>query len=370
MRRTPLYDLHAAAGARFVPFAGFEMPVQYVGLSAEHRQVRAHVGLFDVSHMGEVRFRGPKAIQTLEWLVSNHVADLPIGEARYALMCNEAGGVVDDVFLYRMAEDDVLVCVNAANREKDFAWMTSHVPADCADGVTITDEGDEWAQIAVQGPDAEATVQPLVAVDLSTMGPRKHVTTTVGGVSGCILARTGYTGEAGFEIFVPADGAAALWTALMASGAPFGAMPIGLGARDTLRLEVRNALYGHELTDDTSPVMARMMWVTKLDKAGGFCGADAIRARKETDTHVLVGARIDDRKIVREGMAVLADGAPIGHVTSGTLSPMLEQGVALAYVPKAHAAVGTSLTFDVRGRLATGTVVQGAFYAPQSKKKS
>lgn len=364
LRRTPLYEVHVAAGARMVPFAGFEMPVQYVGVKPEHFQVRKAVGLFDVSHMGEIRVRGPKAAAALDWLVSNHAADLPIGNARYALLCNERGGVVDDLFLYRVADDDFLVCVNAANREKDFAWFTSHVHPDHADGVTITDEGDDWAQIAVQGQKAEATLQPLVSTDLSTVGPRQFVWDTVAGVAGCIVARTGYTGEDGFEIFIPNAGAVAIWGALLAAGAPFGAMPIGLGARDTLRLEVRNHLYGHELDDDTSPFSARLMWVTKLDKAGGFIGSEAIRARRETDTHVLVGALVDDRKIVREGMAVVDDnGQPIGRVTSGTQAPMIEQGVVMAYVPRALSEPGTRLSFDLRGRPATGTVVKGPFYA-------
>jgi aminomethyltransferase len=373
LRRTPLYETHVAAGARMVPFAGFEMPVQYVGVSAEHKTVRSAVGLFDVSHMGEVRFRGPGATEALSWLVSHRVDDLPVGQARYAMMCNESGGVVDDVFLYRMADDDILVCVNAANREKDFAWMTSHLPASVAARVEVVDEGDDWAQIAVQGPLAEATLQPLTTLSLSEMGARHHAIATVAGVPGCIVARTGYTGEDGFEVFIPVVGAPEhamrVWSGLLASGAPHGVQPIGLGARDTLRLEVRNALYGHELDDDTSPFAARMMWVVKLDKAGGFLGAEAIRARQATDTHFLVGCLIDDRKIVREGMQVLHEGQVVGRTTSGTLAPMLDQGVAMAYVPRALSEPGTRLSFDVRGRIATGTVVKGAFYAPQSKKK-
>jgi aminomethyltransferase len=368
LRRTPLFDRHVAAGARMVPFAGFEMPVQYVGVKPEHLQVRRSVGLFDVSHMGEIRFRGPKAAAALDWLVSNHAGDMANGTARYALLCNEAGGVVDDVFLYRVAEDDFLVCVNAANRAKDIAWVQANLRADHADGCTIEDEGDAWAQIAIQGRNGEATLQPLVDRDLSRQPARTFYEGTVAGVAGCYIARTGYTGEDGFEVFLPAHGAGAIWDALLEAGALHGAQPIGLGARDTLRLEVRNHLYGHELDDTTSPVMARLMWVTKLDKAGGFLGADAIAARKATDTDVLVGAVIDDRKIVREGMAVLdAAGAPVGRVTSGTLAPMLDVGVALAYVPKALSEPGTRLGFDVRGRTATGVVVKGAFFAPEKK---
>lgn len=365
LRRTPLYDRHAALGARFVPFAGFEMPVQYTGVKPEHFAVRRSVGLFDVSHMGEVRFTGPKAAAALDWLVSNTMSDLRIGQARYTLMCNERGGVVDDLVVYRLGEQDFMVCVNAANRDKDFAWMTEHVHPDHADGVSIVDEGDAWVQIAVQGRNAAATVAPLTPVELGGLANYHFAPGTVAGVEGCIVARTGYTGEDGFELFVPADQGGVVWDALMESGKAYDVQAIGLGARDTLRLEVRYPLYGHELNDDTTPTMARLMWVTKLDKPGGFLGAEAIRARQ--DDQLLVGAVIDDKKIVREGMAVLHEGEQVGHVTSGTLSPMLDRGVALAYVRRDLAQVGGQLTFDVRGRLATGTIVKGAFYAPEKK---
>ncbi|HMV65841.1 MAG TPA: glycine cleavage system aminomethyltransferase GcvT [Myxococcota bacterium] len=365
LRRTPLYDRHAALGARFVPFAGFEMPVQYVGVKPEHFAVRRSVGLFDVSHMGEVRVRGPKAAAALDWLVSNHMRDLALGQARYTLMCNEGGGVVDDLVVYRVADDDFLVCVNAANREKDFAWMVDHVRAEHRDGVSLEDEGDAWAQIAVQGRNAAATLAPLTPVALDRVATYHFAPGEVAGVAGCLVARTGYTGEDGFEVFVPAERAGEVWDALMTSGAAYDVQAIGLGARDTLRLEVRYPLYGHELDDDTTPTMARLMWVTKLDKDGGFLGADAIRARD--DDSALVGALVDDRKIVREGMAVLHDGEVVGRVTSGTLSPMLDRGVALAYVRRDLAKIGGQLSFDVRGRVATGTIVKGAFYAPDKK---
>ena len=360
LRRTPLYSRHEAQGARFVPFAGFSMPVQYSGLKPEHLAVRSGVGLFDVSHMGEVRVRGPGAVVALEWLFSNHVGNLALGQARYGLLCDERGGIVDDVIVYRCAEDDFLVCVNAANRDKDFAWMQANVPAGAE--VEITDEGDDWAQIAVQGPKSEATLQPLTGVDLAELAYYHFTEATVAGVEGCLVARTGYTGEDGFEVFTPAAGAEAVWDALMECGAPQGVVPVGLGARDTLRLEVCYPLYGHELSSETSPRMARLMWVTKLGKEGGFLGADAIRDRKDTDSDVLVRVTIDGPRIVRDGMKVLRDGEEVGVVTSGTRSPSLDVGIALAYVPKAMSAPGTSLTFDVRGRTETGTVVKDAFY--------
>jgi aminomethyltransferase len=368
LRRTPLFDRHQAAGARFVPFAGWEMPVQYTGLTAEHKAVRASVGLFDVSHMGEARFRGRDAAAVVDWLTTNDVIGLPVGQARYGLMCNERGGVVDDVVAYRIADDDVLVCINAANCEKDVAWMREHLPAGA--DVTLEDESGGWAQIAVQGRGGEATVQPLTPVELAGMKPWRVAEGSVAGVAGCILARTGYTGEDGFELFVPAHGAGKVWDALMEAGAPLGVVPVGLGARDTLRLEARLSLYGHELTDETSPGQARLMRFVKLDKPAGFLGAEAVAARRETDEQVLVGAVIDDRRIVREGMAVVEDGVQVGTVTSGTLSPMLEKGVCLAYVPRRLDVVGATLTFDVRGRTATGTVVKGPFFTPDYRRKS
>lgn len=358
LRRTPFYDHHVAAGARIVPFAGFEMPVQYKGIREEHTATRTSAGLFDVSHMGEIRFRGPNAENALSWLLSNAVRKIAIGTAQYSAMCNESGGVVDDVFVYRVAQDDFLVCVNAANREKDYAWVTSHNPH----GAEIVDEGDQWAQIAVQGPRAVDVVDRLVGFDARAVPRHSFRIERFAAVPGCIIARTGYTGEDGFEIFIPSHLSAPVWNEVLASGAEAGIVPVGLGARDTLRLEVRNALYGHELTDDTSPLQAGLGWVVKLGKPGGFIGMDAIIARKDSDRDVLVGMVIEGERIAREGMAVLAGGEKIGVVTSGTLGPSVGRAVALAYVDKRHAAVGGRLTVDVRGKEAVGVVVDGPFY--------
>ncbi len=361
LKRTPLFAAHERAGARFVPFAGYEMPVQYVGLKPEHEQVRKSVGLFDVSHMGEIFVRGAKAAEALSWLVSNHVTDMTVGQARYTLMCNHDGGVVDDLVIYRLAEDAFLVCVNAANRDKDFAWMVEHNPL--KDEVSFSDESDDWAQIAIQGRHAQTTLQALTELKLDDVAYYHFAADqTVAGVSGCIVARTGYTGEDGFEVFVPADGAETVWNAMLEAGAEYDAMPIGLGARDTLRLEVRYPLYGHELGDELSPFQGRLMWVTKLDKEGGFIGRDAIAARKSTDDMFLCGALLEGKRIAREEMKVLVDGEEVGFVTSGTRSPSLGQGVVLCYVKRPFHKIGTELTFDVRGREAKGTVVKGPFY--------
>ncbi|MCA9567795.1 MAG: glycine cleavage system aminomethyltransferase GcvT, partial [Myxococcales bacterium] len=250
LRRTPLYPRHVEAGGRMVPFAGFEMPVQYAGLTAEHLCVRKEVGLFDVSHMGEIRVRGEKAPAALQHLLSNAVLRVEDGQAQYNLMCNERGGIVDDTVIYRLAADDFIVCVNAANREKDFAWIREHNPHP---DVSIEDEGDAWAQIAVQGPFGPNVTAYLAEPDVLSLARYRFVVGSFAGIGGCVIARTGYTGEDGFEVFCPADHALHVWDALLEAGATHGVQPCGLGARNTLRLEARMSLYGHELTDDTTP---------------------------------------------------------------------------------------------------------------------
>ncbi len=358
LRRTPFHAEHAAAGARLVPFAGFEMPVQYSGVREEHVATRTQAGLFDVSHMGEIRVRGPKAEGALSWLLSNAIRKLEPGQAQYNAMCNETGGVVDDVFVYRLADDDFLVCVNAANRAKDWEWMTSHD----RERASWDDEGDVWAQIAVQGPHAVEIVDTLVSFEARKIERHRFVQGRFAGIDGCVIARTGYTGEDGFEIFLPAAKARPAWGAVLEAGKPHGLVPVGLGARDTLRLEVRNCLYGHELTDETSPLQAGLGWIVKLAKPGGFLGADRIALRRDTDRQVLVGMMIEGKRIAREGMNVLDEGAVVGTVTSGTLAPCLDRAVCLAYVDKHLAQPGTRLMIDVRGREEFGIVVEGAFY--------
>lgn len=359
LRRTPFHAQHLAAGGRLVPFAGFELPVRYGSLKAEHRAVRARAGLFDVSHMGEVRVTGPRAEDALTWLLSNAIRKIAPGQAQYNAMCNERGGVVDDVFVYRLAPDDFLVCVNASNRARDFAWMASHNPY----GATLVDEGDAWAQLAIQGPAAAGIADALTPADLTAVPRRGLVQAPFAGVDACVIARTGYTGEDGFEVFLPAAHAEPAWDAVLSAGAGAGIVPCGLGARDTLRLEAGNCLYGHELTDETTPVQAGLGWITKLRKPGGFVGSEAITRRIETDTHALAALVLAERAIPREGMVVLSDGRPVGTVTSGTLAPWVERPIAFAYVERALSRPGTSLQVDVRGRAAAATVHQGSFLA-------
>lgn len=359
-KKTPIFPCHIEAGARMVNFAGWEMPIQYEGLIKEHVAVRERVGLFDVSHMGEVRVRGHQALEALQGLLTNDLSAISDGGAQYNVICNHTGGVVDDVVVYRFSVDDYMVCVNAANRQKDFDWLTKYNP--CPDGANFTEESERWGQIAIQGRKAVATISALTDIPLSDLGVYHHIGATVAGIDGCIIARTGYTGEDGFEIFVPAAKAADLWRALLAAGEPHGVAQVGLGARDTLRLEARYCLYGHELNDETSPLAAGLGWVTKLRKESDFVGKSALIARKGNESHRLVGVKLEGKRIVREGMDVLVNGVVVGTVTSGTRSPTLQVGICLAYVQREFVKPGTNLDFDVRGRTASGTVVKGSFY--------
>ena len=360
LRRTPFYAHHVQAGARLIDFGGWELPVQYEGILAEHARVREQVGLFDVSHMGEVRVRGPKALAAVDHLVANRIDDLVDGQARYTPLCNHSGGIVDDLIVYRVAEDDLFICVNAANRDKDFAWMRDHNPF--PDGAEVVAEHDAWAQVAVQGPRAEEALQRLTDTDLSAVAYYHFTHGAVAGVEGCVIARTGYTGEDGFEVFLPVSGADAVWNGLLAAGAPFGLAPIGLGARDTLRLEAKMLLYGNDMTDETTPIEAGIGWAIALDKPADFIGKAAlVKQRAERPKRRLVGLVVDKR-IARHGNGVVEDGAVIGEVTSGSRSPTLGSNIALAYVPRRLARPGTAVTLDIRGKSASAVVHKGPFY--------
>jgi len=357
LKRTPLYQAHVDAGARLVDFGGWEMPVQYTSMMKEHRQVRQSVGLFDVSHMGEVRLRGARALEAARHLVTNRL-DIAIGQAQYSPMCNERGGIVDDLIVYNMAADDVLICVNAANRDKDLAWIQAHNPF--AD-VAVVDEHNMWGQIAVQGRHAPATLQALTDTDLSGVRYYWHASGTVAGVAGCIIARTGYTGEDGFEVFVPEAHTRTVWDALLEAGADHGCAPIGLAARDTLRLEAKMCLYGNDISDDTTPLEAALSWCTKLDKPD-FVGKSAIVAQKAAGVPRRLVGLVVEKRIARHGHTVLIGGEARGVVTSGTRSPTRGDNIALAYVPKGFGRPGTQVQVDVRGRIAEAVVHKGPFY--------
>lgn len=358
LERTLFYDDHVALGGRMVDFAGFELPVQFTGVNAEHECVRSAVGLFDVSHMGEVFLRGPRALAAAQWLVTNDISRLADGEALYTVMCNDDGGVVDDVVVYRLHAEEFLICVNAANRAKDHAFMVANNPH----GAHIVDEGARWAQVAIQGPSAATLVGQLTHPDALKLKPFSALRTSFAGVEGCLVARTGYTGEDGFEVFVPVETGALLWRDTLQAGASLEAQPIGLGARDTLRLEAALHLYGHELTDQTTPWQAGLGWVVALDKGGGFVGRDALIARKGKADVRLAGLELDGKRIARDGMPVLLHGEPVGTITSGTRSPTLGRPIALAYLRSDLIKPGTQVTVDVRGRPAPATVCRRPFF--------
>jgi aminomethyltransferase len=355
--RTPLFDTHVRAGARMVEFAGWDMPVQYAGILEEHEAVRSRVGLFDVSHMGEVVFRGPKALEALGRVFTNDLTKVADGQAQYGCLCRETGGIVDDVVVYRRGAEDLLVCVNASNRQKDFDWLAAH-----AGGADLKNESDAWAQLALQGPLAAQLLQRLTNVNLSAMRSYRHAQGEVAGIP-CLVARTGYTGEDGFELFCASDAGPRLWDALMEAGRHEGIAPCGLGARDSLRLEMAYRLYGSDMDDATTPLEAGLGWVVKLDK-GDFVGRDALVRQKEQGlAKKLVGFVLTDTGIARHGYPVVQEGRRIGEVTSGTKSPSLKIPIGLAYVPPALAAEGSTFQVEIRGRPAAAKVVKTPFYA-------
>jgi aminomethyltransferase len=352
LRRTPLFDRHRAAGARLVPFAGWEMPVQYEGVRQEHEAVRGGAGVFDVSHMGEIETSGLDAETFLQRLLSNDLRKLTEGGAQYSVMCREDGGVLDDLFTYRLPGGTFLTVTNASNHERDRAWFEEHA---AGYDVTVEDAADRWAMLAVQGPEARGAVASLTEGDLPSR--MRTAALEVAG-SRCLVCGTGYTGEDGVEVLVPADGAVALWDALLDAGVK----PAGLGARDTLRLEVCFHLYGNDLSEDRNPIEAGLAWCCKLET--GFVGSDALRDLEPEQA--LVPFVFTGPGIPRGGNAVRTEAGD-GVVTSGSHSPCLQQGIGMAYVPRAAAEPGTPITVDVRGTERAAEVRSKPLY---SKKES
>ena len=365
LKRTPLYDLHVKLGARLVPFGGWEMPVQYTSIIEEHRAVRSAVGLFDVSHMGEFEVEGPGALPALQRLTTNDAAALEVGQVQYSLLCYPDGGVVDDLTLYRLGAERFMLTVNAANIDKDWAWVTEQSAA--FRGARWRNLSAVTALIAAQGPRAEAVVGRLAAGDVAAIGYYRFAEGRVAGIP-TLVSRTGYTGEDGFELYVAADDAVRLWSVLTEAGAADGVRPIGLGARDTLRLEMRYALYGNDIDRTTNPIEAGLAWVVKPAK-GDFIGKAAIeRVKAEGPRRRLVGLEMADRSIARHGYPVVRDGRPAGVVTSGSYGPSVDRSIALAYVETAHAAVGTDLGVEIRGQARPARVVKTPFHPPRVKK--
>jgi aminomethyltransferase len=362
LKRTPLYDIHVALGAKIVPFAGFEMPVQYpTGITAEHKAVREKAGLFDVSHMGEFIVRGPQAVDFVSYVTTNDVAALQPGQAHYSTILREDGTIVDDCLVYR-ADDRVLMVVNGSNVDKDFAHISRYV---AKFDVTLDDISDSIALLALQGPDAERILAKHTDVDLSQIKYYEYTTGTVARVEKVYISRTGYTGEDGFELYFPAESAPQMWKALTASGE---VTPAGLGARDSLRLEMGMALYGNDLDDTTTPLEASLGWLVKMKK-GDFVGRDALAKQKEQGLkRRLVGFTTSERSFPRHGYPVFANGQPSGEVRSGTMSPTLGVPIGTAYVPPGSAAEGSPIEIEIRGKRIPATVQKMPFYKNGSRK--
>lgn len=361
LTRTPLYEAHKRSGARLIDFGGWEMPVQYkLGILKEHKAVREQVGLFDVCHMGEVSLRGAKAGAAVQKLVTGDTSKLDDGAALYTLMCLESGGIVDDCIVYRRADDDFLIILNAANRPKDLAWIREH-----AEGAEIVDESDDTGLIAVQGPHAVELVHSLSPAQLNEVGRFRFEVAEVAGVR-CMVARTGYTGEDGFELACPAVDTERLWDALLEKGEAQGVQPIGLGARDTLRLEAKLSLYGNDIDESTTPYEACLGWAVKLD-SGPFIGSEALAKQKaEGVTRKLVGFTLEGRGFARHGYSIVdrdrEGDQELGKVTSGTKGPTVDKAIGLGYVPTEYAKSGTHFTVDCRGKDISATVHKGPFY--------
>lgn len=357
--KTSLYEQHKAQNARIVDFAGWEMPIQYKGIIAEHNATRTRAGLFDVSHMGEISVTGPGAGAFINTLVTNDISKAKAGRAVYSPLCLESGGAVDDLLVYVLGEDQYLLVVNAANTDKDYQWIRGHAPA----SLTVENVSRQYAQIAIQGPKALEILQKLTKTDLDSIRYYRFVqdVTDIPGGPG-IISQTGYTGEDGFEVYLSWGKAPVLWEALMEEGAPLGLVPVGLGARDTLRLESAMPLYGHELSADITPLQAKLSRFVKFDK-GDFIGREALLAQSDSGDYTrLIGLTLTDRGIPRAGYPVLAGETVIGEVTSGGQAPYLEKAVALALVPAQYTEPGTELAVGIRGRNIPALVTALPFY--------
>ena len=353
LKRTAFFTIHQRLGAKIVEFAGYEMPVQYTGIIEEHRRVRDAVGVFDVSHMGEVEIAGSDALAFVQSITVNDASKLFEGRVQYSAMCYDDGGIVDDLLVYHMGDQYMLV-INAANIDKDIAWMQQHVSGD----VKIRNRTDDISLLAVQGPRSQAVLQKLTAADLSKIGYYHFTRHALAGVD-MIISRTGYTGELGYELYFPAEASLAerVWKAVMDAGKDCGIGPVGLGARDTLRLEMGYCLYGHDIDQTTHPLEAGLGWITKLDK-GNFIGRDAIMKAKSSGLRRrLVGFTLGGNAFPRQGYEIAASGTGIGHVTSGTFSPTLQKGIGMGYVMTGHAAPGSAFDIRIREKIVPAAVV-------------
>ena len=357
LSRTPLYDLHVELGARMVPFAGWEMPVQYSGIIEEHLAVRNKAGLFDVSHMGEARIRGKDAAAFLDAIMTNEFSSLQPNHARYTIMCYPDGGCVDDLIIYRITKDEFLICLNASNATKDIAWMKSQV-GDWK--VEIIDECSQWAQLALQGPLAEKILSSLTHLKLDTLKRFGFLIGEVAGVQNCLVARTGYTGSPGFEIYISANRGTQVARTILEKGKADGILPIGLGARDSLRLEAGYPLYGHELSDKISPIQAGLSWTVKFSKPQ-FVGRESLLSQTEKGVSSrVVLFSLNDRRIARPGATVFSSDQAVGEILSGTLSPVLNKPIGTALIKTGSDL--ENLTVDIRGTRLPLQITQTPFF--------
>ena len=362
LKRTAFYDIHSAIGAKLIDFGGFEMPVQYAGILKEHQAVRERAGIFDVSHMGEIMVRGPKALDLIQFATVNDASKLTPGKIQYSAMCYEDGGIVDDLLVYCITLDEYLLVVNASNKEKDLAWITS---LNEKIGAELEDISEQSCLLAVQGPKSIEILQKLTQINLSEITYYTFEIGEFAGFEDVILSATGYTGEKGFEIYFDSRKVdpAVIWNSIMSAGSGFGLEPAGLGARDTLRLEMGFALYGNDISSQTTTLEAGLGWITKLDK-GNFCGREALLSQKDSGvTKRLVGFKTDDRRAIPRSHYILKDdsGNEIGEVTSGGQSPNLGIGIGMGYVISEFAKIDTKINVEIRGKAFPAIVTKPPF---------
>lgn len=365
LHETPLCAVHVASGAKMVPFGGWNMPVQYGPILEEIRTVRTKTGLFDLSHMGRVEVTGPDAGSLLNRVASNFCTKIPLHSIRYGVLCKEDGGAIDDVLVYRDGPDEFFVVVNASNTEVDLAWLRQH-----AEGldVSIVDRTSEQAMIALQGPASQDALQKLVDIPLADIGYYKFAFGTLCSIEGVRISRTGYTGEDGFELYFPPTESERVWKALLEAGQPEGLTPIGLGARDTLRLEAGMPLYGHEIDAEHNPVEAGLHFgISFKEEKGDWIGRGALAAVKESPTRQLVGLTTAGKRVPREGYLLFHGDEQVGHICSGAVSPTLETNIGSAYLPPALATPGTRVEMDIRGKRQECVVVEMPFYSRTRK---
>lgn len=367
MHRTPLFSQHQTCGGKLVDFAGWEMPIQYSGVVDEYQTVRTTVGLFDVSHMGRIWVSGSGGALFLQRVTTNDVGKLAVSQAHYSMVCNERGGIKDDIFVYRLAADEYMLCVNASNREKIVAWLQSHQTPQHQ--CRLEDRSAIVSQVAVQGPKSRELLKGLGATTLDQLRMHHSCQGSIDGLT-CLIARTGYSGELGFEIYIDANRVSRLWERLVEKGQAYGLKPAGLGARDLLRLEMGYLLYGNDINEDMTPIEAGADWTVSFQK-GDFIGRDTLLAQQQAGAaRRFVAFELVEKAVPRHGFRILdaATGESIGEVTSGNLSPLLQKGIGLGYVPSSHSAPGTSLAIDIRGKTVPAVVVKPPFYKKPKAK--